>query len=62
MRNHCPHNPPDDALEALDRCLFPAMRAYFESEEGKHEFEQWKSCQGIKQCPENIGGDSSHVA
>jgi len=62
LRKHCPNNPLDDALEALARCLLPMMRSYFESDEGKHEFEQWKSCQGIEQCPEDIGGDSRHVA
>jgi hypothetical protein len=34
---------PDDALEALARCLFPAIRSYFESEEGQREFAEWQS-------------------
>jgi hypothetical protein len=34
---------PDDALEALARCLFPAIKSYFESEEGKREFAEWQS-------------------
>ena len=37
------YNPPDNALEALARCLYPAIRSYFESEEGQREFEEWKS-------------------
>jgi len=62
LRKCCPNSPPDDALEALARCLLPMMRSYFESDEGKHEFEQWKSCQGIEQRSENVGSDSHHVA
>ena len=34
---------PDDALEALARCLLPAIRSYFESEEGRREFAEWQS-------------------
>ena len=33
---------PDTALEALARCLLPAIRLYFESEEGQGEFAEWK--------------------
>ena len=39
---------PDDALEALARCLYPAIRSYFESEEGLREFDEWKSRGGIE--------------
>ena len=38
----CSYNPPDEALEALARCLLPAIQSYFESEEGQREFEEWK--------------------
>jgi len=34
---------PDDALEALARCLYPAIVSYFESEAGQREFDEWKS-------------------
>ncbi len=37
------YNPPADAIEALARCLLPGIRSYFESEEGKAAFVQWKS-------------------
>ena len=37
------YNPPDEALEALARCLLPTIQSYFESEEGQREFEQWKN-------------------
>ena len=33
---------PDHEIEALARCFLPAMREYFESEEGKKEFEEWQ--------------------
>ena len=40
--------PPDHALEALARCLYPAITAYFESEAGKREFAEWKEQQERK--------------
>ena len=42
---------PDDALEALARCLFPAIRSYFESDEGKREFAEWQSRNGVENLP-----------
>ena len=62
MRESCPYNPPDDALEALARCLYPAIRSYFESEEGQREFAEWKSRLDIEQRPENIGTESGDAA
>ena len=43
---------PDDALEALARCLYPMMVAFFESEYGKREFAEWKSRSGIENLPD----------
>jgi hypothetical protein len=34
---------PADAIEALARCLLPAIVAYYESDEGKREFAEWQS-------------------
>ena len=42
---------PDDALEALARCLLPAIRSYFESEDGQREFAEWQSRKGIENLP-----------
>ena len=42
---------PDDAIKALARVLYPAMVAYFESEEGQREFEEWRAAK------ERIGQD-----
>ncbi|MEA5002046.1 MAG: hypothetical protein VB081_00890 [Christensenella sp.] len=33
---------PKSALDSLARRLYPAIREYFESEEGQKEFEEWK--------------------
>ena len=33
---------PANAIEALARRLLPAIRSYFESEEGKAAFTEWK--------------------
>jgi hypothetical protein len=47
---------PDDALEALARCLYPAMVAFFESDEGQREFAEWhRERKGIENIP---GGEA----
>jgi hypothetical protein len=33
---------PRHEIEALARCLLPEIQRYFESEDGKREFEEWK--------------------
>ncbi len=33
---------PQHEIESLARLLLPAMQAFFESEEGQREFEEWK--------------------
>ena len=33
---------PRHEVEALARCLLPSIQEFFESDEGKHEFEEWK--------------------
>ena len=59
----CSYNPPDEALEALARCLLPAIQSYFESEEGQREFKEWKkSRQGIDQRSEKSENDSGDAA
>jgi hypothetical protein len=39
---------PDNAIEALARCLLPAIQTFFESEEGRREFAEWKAQQASK--------------
>ena len=36
---------PRHELEALARCLLPDILAFFESDEGRREFEEWKKRQ-----------------
>jgi len=43
---------PDDAFEALARCLYPAIVAYYDSDTGKHEFTEWQARKDI----ENLSG------
>jgi hypothetical protein len=43
------YNPPDSAIEALARCLLPAIRSYFEGEEGQREFAEWQARRGAEQ-------------
>ncbi|WP_187138329.1 hypothetical protein [Clostridium merdae] len=33
---------PEHEIEALARCLLPEILAFYESEEGKEEFNRWK--------------------
>ncbi len=41
-------NIPEHAIEALARCLLPEIQKFFESEQGKREFEEWKTQQESK--------------
>ncbi len=34
---------PDHVIESFARCILPAIREYFESEEGQREFAVWKA-------------------
>jgi len=34
---------PDYAYKAMASCLLPIIQRYYESEEGKQAFEEWKS-------------------
>jgi len=45
------YEPPADAINALTRCLYPAMVAYFESDDGKREFAEWQAAQGKATTP-----------
>jgi hypothetical protein len=39
---------PQHELDALARCLLPEIQKFFESEEGKREFEAWKAKQAAE--------------
>jgi len=34
---------PEHAIDSLARCFLPDIQRFFESEEGKREFEVWKA-------------------
>lgn len=36
---------PEHEIEALARCLLPEIQKFFESEDGRREFEEWKKKQ-----------------
>jgi hypothetical protein len=40
-------------IESLARCLFPEIQKFFQSDDGKREFEEWKA----KQVKTEKGGD-----
>lgn len=42
---------PDFVLDSLARALLPAIQKYFETEEGKKSFENWKKEQLNKNPP-----------
>ena len=52
---------PDDALEALARCLYPMMVTFFESTEGKREFAEWKACESTENVPGGIAEPDEKV-
>ena len=33
---------PEHVIESFARCILPAIQKYFDSEEGKREFKEWK--------------------
>ena len=45
---------PDYVIETVARCLWPDIQAFFESEEGQREFEEWKEEQLLKKEKENF--------
>jgi len=59
------YQPPASAIEALARRLYPAMVAYFESEEGQREFAEWQAAQDAENPPAEeveVKGTSEQVA
>lgn len=52
-------NVPHDVIESLAATFLPDIRAFFESEEGRKEFEEWKEQQKLK---ETLGDmNSNHM-
>ena len=46
--NHGECDIPDDLIKEIARCLVPDIIAFFETEEAKREFEEWKLAQEKK--------------
>jgi len=42
---------PDNALEALARCLLAAIRSYFESDDGQRAFAEWQAQKDTEKLP-----------
>ena len=40
---------PDHIRKEIARCLLPDIIAFYESEEGQREFEEWKINNGLKE-------------
>ena len=38
---------PQHEIDSLARCLLPEIQKFFESEEGKREFEEWQAEQAL---------------
>lgn len=45
---------PRHEIEALARCLLPEIQKFFESEDGKKEFAEWKKQQAEQKKAGNI--------
>lgn len=43
---------PQHEIDSLARALLPAIQKFFESDEGKKEFEQWKAERAKQQSPQ----------
>jgi hypothetical protein len=53
------YQPPDGAIESLARQLYPAMRSFFESEDGKREFAEWQAAQKTDRPPAGEDGTAA---
>ena len=45
---------PQHEIEAIARCIWPDILAFYESKEGQREFEEWKARRQAKREKENI--------
>ena len=52
---------PKHVLQAIVDDMLPDIRAFFESEEGKREFEEWKLCRERNQLRKKNIGKNSHI-
>lgn len=45
---------PQHEIEAIARCIWPDILAFYESEEGQRKFEEWKTRRQGERKKENI--------
>lgn len=45
---------PQHEIEAIARCIWPDILAFYESKEGQREFEEWKTRRQGERKKENI--------
>ena len=43
---------PQHVIESIARCLLPDMIAFYETEEGQQQFQEWKAIQEAEQTEE----------
>ena len=48
---------PQHIIESIARCILPDIIAYYETEEGQRQFQEWKAMQDAEQA-EGKDGDS----
>jgi hypothetical protein len=51
---------PDHEIEALARCFLPAIREYYETDEGKKAFAKWECERGDCGKPQSPSQSPSH--
>lgn len=49
---------PQHAIESIARCILPDILAFYESEEGQREFQEWKAKREAEQT-ERVEGDAA---
>ena len=40
---------PQHIIESIARCILPDIIAYYETEEGQRQFQEWKAMQDVEQ-------------
>ena len=49
---------PQHIIESIARCILPDIIAYYETEEGQRQFQEWKAMQEVEQTEEKKGEDA----
>ena len=49
---------PDHIIESIARCILPDIIAYYETEEGQRQFQEWKAMQEAEQTEGKEGEHS----